>query len=232
MVNQEREIISNNNNNKNTGGKNSRKQFQGTCNYCGKFSHKEADCHKKVADLKVGKTNNEAAAAAISNQVEFLLMEQESQKQGFPDNHKLLLQPSIWIGNTAVMMDMTPHAKGMVGMKKSAKTVSIVMGNKQVENSVAIGDIPGVVCNNQGNQVLPVKMTNIALVPDCAFNLFSIEIKTRMVTWGRCKCIGVDQPQWQTSNKIQYKNFDTQWHIVCHVCQAHTGRSCKCSNHK
>ena len=42
-------------------------------------------------------------------------------------------------------MDMTPHAKGMVGMKKSAKTVSIVMGNKQVENSVAIGDIPGVV---------------------------------------------------------------------------------------
>ena len=69
---------------------------------------------------------------------------------------------------------MTPHAKGMVGMKKSAKTVSIVMGNKQVENSVAIGDIPGVVCNNQDNQVLPVKMTNIALVPDCAFNLFSI----------------------------------------------------------
>ena len=99
---------------------------------------------------------------------------QEIEKQGFPDNHKLLLQPSIWIGNTAATMDMTPHAKGMVGRKKSAKTVSIVMGNKQVENSVAIGNIPGSVCNNQGNQVLPVKMTNVALVPDCAFNLFSI----------------------------------------------------------
>ena len=72
------------------------------------------------------------------------------------------------------MMDMTPHSKGMVGMKKSVKTVSIVMGNKQVKNSVAIIDIPGIACNNQGNQVLPVKMTNIALVPDYALHLSSI----------------------------------------------------------
>ena len=127
-----------------------------------------------MADLKDGKTNNKAAAAAISNGVEFLLMVQESQKQGFPDNHKLLLQPTIWIGDTAATMDMTPHVKGMVGVKKSVETVRIVMGNKQVENSVAIGDIPGVVCDNQGNQVLAVKMANIALVPHCAFNLFSI----------------------------------------------------------
>ena len=101
-------------------------------------------------------------------------MVQEGQKQGFPDNHKLLSQPTIWIGDMAATMDMTPHAKGMAGVKMSVETVNIVMGNKQVENSVAIGDIPGVVCDNQGNQILPVKMTNIALVPDCAFNLFSI----------------------------------------------------------
>ena len=48
------------------------------------------------------------------------------------------------------------------------------MGNKQVENSVAIDNIPGVVCDNQGTQILPVKMINVALVPDCAFNHFSI----------------------------------------------------------
>ena len=62
---------SNSNNNKNAGGNNSKKQFQGTGNYCGKFSHTEADCHKKAADLKDGKTNNEAVAAAISNGIEF-----------------------------------------------------------------------------------------------------------------------------------------------------------------
>ena len=58
-------------------------------------------------------------------------MVEECQKQGFPDNHKLLLQPTIWIGDMAATMDMTPHAKGMVGVKKSVETVSIVMGNKQ-----------------------------------------------------------------------------------------------------
>ena len=127
-----------------------------------------------MADLKDEKTNNEAGVAAISNGVAFLLMVHEGQKQGFPDDHKLLLQASIWIGNTAATMDMTQHANSMVGMKKTVKTVSIVMGNKQVENSVAIGNLPGVVCDNQGNQVLAVKMTNIALVPDCTFNMFSI----------------------------------------------------------
>ena len=91
---------------------------------------------------------------------------QESQTQGFPDDHKLLSQPIM------AMMDMTLHAKGMVGIKKSGKTVSIVMDNKQVKNLVA-SDIPGVVCDNQGNQVLPVKMTNNAFVPDCTFDLFS-----------------------------------------------------------
>ena len=70
-----------------------------------------------MADLKDGKTNNEAAAAAISNEVEFLMMAQESLEQGFPDNHKLLLQPTIWIGDMAPSMDMTPHAKGMVGVE-------------------------------------------------------------------------------------------------------------------
>ena len=73
----------NNNNNKSGGDNKSKKQFQGTCNCCGKFSHQEADCHKKEADLKDGKTNNEAAAAAISNGVEFLLMAQESQSKDF-----------------------------------------------------------------------------------------------------------------------------------------------------
>ena len=101
-------------------------------------------------------------------------MAQECQRQGFLDNHKLLSQPTIWIGNMATTMDMTPHAKGIVGVKKSVEMVSIIMGNKQVENSVAMGGIPGVICDNQGNQILPVKMTINALVPDCAFNLFSI----------------------------------------------------------
>ena len=59
-------------------------------------------------------------------------MEQESQKQGFPNNHTQAPVATNHLDcNTAATMDMTPHAKGMVEMKKSAKTVSIVMDNKQ-----------------------------------------------------------------------------------------------------
>ena len=114
-----------------------------------------------AADMKQGTTKIEAAAAAISNGVEVLLRSQEHQKQSFPDTHQLLSQPMIWIRDMATTMDMTPHDLGMVGIKKPDEMVHIVMGNKQVEKSIAIGDIPGIVCDNQGNQKLAVKMKNV-----------------------------------------------------------------------
>ena len=105
------------------------------------------------------------------------------------------------------MMGMTPNAKGMVGMKKTPKTVSIVMGNKQVKTLVAIGNIPGVVCNNQGNQVLPVKMTNIALVPDCAFNLFSISkrLKQGWLLGGNANALELISPSGKHQIKFNIK---------------------------
>ena len=53
----------------------------------------------------------------------------------------------IWIGHTATTMDMTPHAVGLLGIRKPTEMVSIVMGNKQVKKYVAIREIPGVVCD-------------------------------------------------------------------------------------
>ena len=44
------------------------------------------------------------------------------------------MQPSIWIGDTAATMDMTPHNIGMVNKHAAKENVSIIMGNKQVEN--------------------------------------------------------------------------------------------------
>ena len=48
------------------------------------------------------------------------------------------------------------------------------MGNKEVEKSTAVGCISSIVCDKHGNQKFSVKMTDVALVPDCAFNLFSL----------------------------------------------------------
>ena len=97
-----------------------------------------------------------------------------STKNMFPDSYDLLQTPEIWIGDTAATMDITPHRKGMTEVTNPPGDVHVVMGNKQVEKSTAIGSISSIVCNNQGNQKFNVKMTDVALVPDCAFNLFSL----------------------------------------------------------
>ena len=64
--------------------------------------------------------------------------------QVFPNSHKLLSQPSIWIGDTAAMMDMTPHNIGMVNKHAAKESVSIIMDNIQIEKL----DIPSVICDN------------------------------------------------------------------------------------
>ena len=90
--------------------------------------------------------------------------------QVFPNSHKLLSQPSIWIGDTAAMMDMTPHNIGMVNKHAAKESVSIIMDNIQIEKL----DIPSVICDNQCVQIVQATMKDVALVPDCTFNLFSI----------------------------------------------------------
>ena len=97
-----------------------------------------------------------------------------SNKQIFPDSHKLLTQPMIWIGDTAATMDMTTHDIGMINKQTSKESVSIVMANKQIEKLVAVGDIPSIVCDNQRHHVTHITMKDVAFVPDCAFNLFCI----------------------------------------------------------
>ena len=125
--------------------------------------------HKKAVDHK--KENKEAAAVAISrSNVEFLLcaktefgcMATGTNKQIFPDSHKLLTQPTIWIGDTAATMDVKPHDIGMINKQTPKESVSIVMGNKQIG------------CDNQGYNVMHVTMKDVAFVPDCMLNLFSI----------------------------------------------------------
>ena len=46
-----------------------KKRFQGNCNYCRKFGHKEAECRKKAADTK--NNNQETAAISGGSHVEF-----------------------------------------------------------------------------------------------------------------------------------------------------------------
>ena len=100
-------IIRNNRMNQNRNGKGQSKTiFKGTCNYCSKYGHKEADCQKKKVDEKKGNGKQETGATAIAGSdksTEFLLyagMEcgLMSTKNMFPDSYDLLQMPEILIG--------------------------------------------------------------------------------------------------------------------------------------
>ena len=91
-----------------------------------------------------------------------------STQNMFPDSYDLLQCPEIWIGDAAATTDMTPHRVGMTDVANPQGDIHIVMGNKQVEKLTAVRCISSIVCDNQGNQKLNVKITGVALVPDCA----------------------------------------------------------------
>ena len=95
----------NNNNNNNVGNNSNKKQLQLPA-----FIVENLVIRQQIAIRKwqISSTNNDAAAAAITNGMDFLLMAQECQTQGFPDNHKVLLQPTIWIGNMAATNGYDP----------------------------------------------------------------------------------------------------------------------------
>ena len=59
-------------------------------------------------------------------------MMQGTMKQTFLDSHKLLMQPSNWIGDAAATMDMMTDGTGMVKKQMSKTSVSIVM--KKLKN--------------------------------------------------------------------------------------------------
>ena len=56
------------------------------------------------------------------------------------------------------------------------------MGNDTVAKGTHTGDLPGIRCDHQGNQLDNVVLTNVSVVPSSAFNLFSIT-KMQLQGW-------------------------------------------------
>ncbi len=55
---------------KNNGGGNNQGRFQGRCNYCGKYGHKEANCWAKHGKPKAKEEQNNQAAEEVEDQAE------------------------------------------------------------------------------------------------------------------------------------------------------------------
>jgi hypothetical protein len=151
-------------------------RFQGKCHNCGKEGHKEADCwfkeenkDKRPEGFKVRSEQGNAGVDSDNNRVEFMLC-----GMTFPNTQELLMDPNVWIADTAATVHMTPHEMGCTNARKASEVNSITMGNGSNEKAKKIVDIPCTACDKHGNQITEVRMKDVTIIPGGKFNLFSV----------------------------------------------------------
>ena len=166
-------------------GKKGKDENDGTkCKHCGK-PHPSDTCwslpenaSKRPANYK-GKVQ-EVGAAAISGDsttcksVEYMLAGIE-----FPTDISILEDPNVWIADSATTVHNTPYSLGMVNLKKVNEGETITMANGTSENTSMVGDMRGMMCDHNGNQVAPVRMGSVKILPSGKFNLFSLSKLTK-----------------------------------------------------
>jgi hypothetical protein len=92
----------------------------------------------------------------------------------FPQKQELLSDPNVWIRDTGATQHMTAFKKGMTNIRKAGKEDRVTMGNGHVETTTEIGDMPGIVCDKNGNKVTSTILKDVAIVPSSGYNLFSL----------------------------------------------------------
>ena len=169
---------------KSKNGNESKSKFAGKCNNCGKQGHKAQDCWEKEENASKRPKNwknREVAAAAVSvdanSPVEFIMIGQSKDldeicpPDGFPSTAKLLDHPDIWVADSATTIHNTCHSVGVINTRNEGQ--AIVMGNGEEIKTREMGDIRATVCDRKGNQLMDVKLTDVAINPNGTFNLFS-----------------------------------------------------------
>ena len=160
----------------------------------GKMGHIEANCWNRPENsnkhLKWYKppridSNEQSNVAVDDGEIdsigELLCMDVEKNLT-FPHVARLLKDPCVWIGDTGTTKHITPHIQGMQNMKQNKSGTVITMGNDAVVKGTHTGDLPGVNCDHQGNQLANIVLTNVSVVPSSTFNLFSIS-KMQLQGW-------------------------------------------------
>jgi len=135
-------------------------KFNGKCNNCGKVGHKEANCwekeenkHKRPEGFKSRSAETAASAVDNGSRVEFLLC-----GMTFPTDQAILMDPNVWIADTAATVHNTPHMDGMTNLRDAEKSDAITMGNGISEKAVKIANINGVMCDMHGVEIAKATM--------------------------------------------------------------------------
>jgi hypothetical protein len=119
----------------------------------------------------------------------------------FPNTQELLIDPNIWIADTAATVHMTPHEMGCTNARKASKVNNITMGNNgSNEKAKKIVDIPCTACDKHGNQITEVRMKDVTTIPGGKFSLFSV---SKMIKEGWELVGGSKTAIWLVRNKMK-----------------------------
>jgi hypothetical protein len=121
---------------------------------------------------KGNETSNIGCDIDTSPVMELLLSNIDDEPHTFSHQQDMLLQPSIWIGDTGATVHMTPHSEGMIRLKNTKGGITV--GNGEVLVAKKTGDIPSEICDKYGNVVTTGIVTDVALTKGSPFNLFSL----------------------------------------------------------
>jgi hypothetical protein len=94
-------------------------RFQGSCTNCGKQGHKERNCWQKEENKNKRPQGymmpNEMVNLSLDNNktIEYLLCGLTN-----PTENKILLDPNVWIADTAASIHATAHKEGLQGINK------------------------------------------------------------------------------------------------------------------
>src|SRR5688572_24468807 len=102
-----------------------------------------------------------------------------SRDSGIPNSVSVLQDPNIWIADTGAIVDSKRFDKGCVN--KCADGGNGVTGQDgNTSTNVAAADLPGMLCDKNGNQMMRVDMRGVKIVPDSQFNLFCVTKRQKM----------------------------------------------------
>ena len=131
-------------------------RFNGKCHECGKVGHRKDDCwmlEKNASKRPAWYKTPDQVAGAIDekdndNTSEYLLNGIKGTVK-FPKTKAMLLDENVWVADTGASTHSTPHSKGMTNIKKVKSGIMTAQGKA---NSTRQGDIPGIICDKEGNQ--------------------------------------------------------------------------------
>jgi hypothetical protein len=100
---------------------------------------------------------------------------------GISCDAKILTDPNVWIADTGTTVHSSPHEWGMQNKRKDDSGIAV--GNGVTEKTSVTADIAGSICDKYGTQMQETLLTEVTLLSNGPFNLFSVGRITNKLGW-------------------------------------------------